>query len=127
MKKLVLIVILLLVPPLKISADEILSPHTMGHILGGIGSFFLGPLPGIGLSVLPELLDSAESSSNNNDSDNSKTIFYVNEYSKEFQIEPYLRFESLPGEQMTMFFYDPSGNALEFKSFKNITSLSFLF
>ena len=90
MKKLILIVILLLAPPLKISADEILSPHTMGHILGGIGSFFLGPLPGIGLSVLPELLDSAGSSANNNDSDNSETIFYVNEYSKEFQIEPYL-------------------------------------
>ena len=90
MKKLILIVILLLAPPLKVSADEILSPHTMGHILGGIGSFFLGPLPGIGLSVLPELLDSAGSSANNNDSDNSKTIFYVNEYSKEFQIEPYL-------------------------------------
>lgn len=41
----------------------------------------------------------------------------------EFQIEPYLRFEDLPGEQMTMFFYDPSGNALEFKSFKNMDQL----
>ena len=90
MKRLALIITFLLMPSLKISADEILSPHTMGHILGGIGSFFLGPLPGIGLSVLPELLDSAGSSTNNNDSDNSKTIFYVNEYSKEFQIEPYL-------------------------------------
>jgi extradiol dioxygenase family protein len=37
----------------------------------------------------------------------------------EFVIEPYLRFEGLPGEQMTLFFYDPAGNALEFKSFKN--------
>ena len=90
MKRLALIVTLFLVPSLKISADEILSPHTMGHILGGIGSFFLGPLPGIGLSVLPELLDSAGSSTNNNDSNNSKTTFYVNEYSKEFQIEPFL-------------------------------------
>ena len=90
MKKLVLIFTLVLVPSLKISADEILSPHTMGHILGGIGSFFLGPLPGIGLSILPELLDSAENSSNDFDSNNSKTTFYVNEYSKEFQIEPYL-------------------------------------
>ena len=44
MKKLILIVILLLAPPLKISADEILSPHTMGHILGGIGSFFRSTL-----------------------------------------------------------------------------------
>ena len=37
----------------------------------------------------------------------------------DFQIAPYLRFEGEPGEQLTMFFYDPSGNALEFKSFKN--------
>ena len=36
-----------------------------------------------------------------------------------FIIEPYLRFEGLPGEQKTMFFKDPFGNALEFKSFKN--------
>ena len=41
----------------------------------------------------------------------------------EFQIAPYLRFEGLPGEQLTMFFYDPSGNALEFKSFKHINQL----
>tara|TARA_B100000035_G_C20822317_1_gene474801 strand:- start:13 stop:357 length:345 start_codon:yes stop_codon:yes gene_type:complete len=90
MKKLVLIITLLIAPSFKISADEILSPHTMGHILGGIGSFFLGPLPGIGLSILPELLDSAENNSHNNDSKTPKTTFYVNEYSKEFQIEPYL-------------------------------------
>ncbi len=36
-----------------------------------------------------------------------------------FVIEPYLRFEGLPGEQATMFLLDPSGNALEFKSFKD--------
>lgn len=90
MKKIALIITLLLTPSLKISADEILSPHTMGHILGGIGSFFLGPLPGIGLSILPELLDGAEDSASSNDVNNSKTVFYVNEYSKEFQIEPYL-------------------------------------
>ena len=34
-----------------------------------------------------------------------------------FVIEPYLRFEGQPGEQWTMFFRDPAGNALEFKSF----------
>ena len=34
-----------------------------------------------------------------------------------FVIEPYVRFEGLAGEQATMFFLDPSGNALEFKSF----------
>ena len=37
----------------------------------------------------------------------------------EFVIEPYIRFEGKTGEQATMFFRDPSGNALEFKAFKN--------
>lgn len=35
----------------------------------------------------------------------------------EFVIEPYIRFKGEPGEQATMFFLDPSGNALEFKAF----------
>jgi len=35
----------------------------------------------------------------------------------EFVIEPYKRFEGEVGEQATMFFLDPSGNALEFKAF----------
>ncbi len=35
-------------------------------------------------------------------------------------IEPYIRFKGEPGEQGTMFFKDPSGNALEFKAFRNI-------
>ncbi|MEP6679444.1 MAG: VOC family protein, partial [Betaproteobacteria bacterium] len=34
-----------------------------------------------------------------------------------FIIEPYTRFKGDPGEQATMFFLDPSGNALEFKAF----------
>jgi extradiol dioxygenase family protein len=38
----------------------------------------------------------------------------------DFLVEPYIRFEGLAGEQATMFFFDPSGNALEFKAFKNI-------
>ena len=33
-----------------------------------------------------------------------------------FQIEPHIRFEGQPGEQATMFFSDPSGNALEIKA-----------
>ncbi len=37
-----------------------------------------------------------------------------------FVIEPYIRFKGEPGEQGTMFFTDPSGNALEFKAFRNI-------
>ena len=41
----------------------------------------------------------------------------------EFQIEPYTRFEGEVGEQSTMFFYDPSGNALEFKAFADDTQV----
>ncbi|WP_339743695.1 VOC family protein [uncultured Rubinisphaera sp.] len=41
----------------------------------------------------------------------------------QFVIEPYIRFEGQPGEQGTMFFYDPSGNALEFKGFRDMNSL----
>lgn len=41
----------------------------------------------------------------------------------QFVIEPYVRFKGEVGEQATMFFLDPSGNALEFKSFKNLDSL----
>ena len=40
-----------------------------------------------------------------------------------FIIEPYVRFEGEIGEQATMFFKDPSGNALEFKAFKNMDQL----
>ena len=40
-----------------------------------------------------------------------------------FEIEPYVRFKGLPGEQATMFFYDPAGNALEFKAFKDMKQL----
>lgn len=41
----------------------------------------------------------------------------------DFIIKPYIRFEGLIGEQATMFFKDPSGNALEFKAFKDINQL----
>lgn len=44
----------------------------------------------------------------------------VRTFVEHFIIEPYVRFEGQPGEQYTMFFEDPSGNALEFKAFANI-------
>ena len=47
----------------------------------------------------------------------------LREKSIEFVIEPYIRFQGKTGEQATMFFRDPSGNALEFKAFKNIDQL----
>ena len=40
-----------------------------------------------------------------------------------FIIEPCIRFEGQVGEQATMFFKDPSGNALEFKAFKDMKQL----
>lgn len=40
-----------------------------------------------------------------------------------FIIEPYIRFKGQAGEQATLFFKDPSGNALEFKAFKDINQL----
>jgi len=41
----------------------------------------------------------------------------------QFVIEPYVRFEGQVGEQATMFFLDPAGNALEFKAFKDMSQL----
>ncbi|MFN2413987.1 MAG: VOC family protein [Pyrinomonadaceae bacterium] len=40
-----------------------------------------------------------------------------------FVIESYVRFRGEPGEQHTMFFLDPSGNALEFKAFADPTRI----
>jgi extradiol dioxygenase family protein len=40
-----------------------------------------------------------------------------------FVVEPYVRFRGEVGEQATMFFLDPSGNALEFKAFRDRSKL----
>ncbi len=41
----------------------------------------------------------------------------------DFVIAPYVRFQGLVGEQSTMFFLDPAGNALEFKAFADPSQL----
>jgi uncharacterized protein len=41
----------------------------------------------------------------------------------QFVIEPYIRFKGEVGEQATLFFLDPSGNALEFKAFQHDESI----
>ncbi len=41
----------------------------------------------------------------------------------EFIIEPKIRFQGETGEQATMFFLDPSGNALEFKAFVDFSQV----
>ena len=43
----------------------------------------------------------------------------LRERGTKFVIEPYIRFAGQVGEQATMFFHDPAGNALEFKSFRD--------
>ncbi len=40
-----------------------------------------------------------------------------------FEIEPHIRFQGQVGEQATMFFYDPAGNALEFKAFADMSQV----
>ena len=47
----------------------------------------------------------------------------LEEAGQRFLIAPKVRFEGEPGEQGTFFLYDPSGNALEFKSFRDPTKL----
>lgn len=49
----------------------------------------------------------------------------VKAFIDDFVIEPYIRFAGEPGEQGTMFFMDPSGNALEFKGFRDIEAQLF--
>ncbi|TGN41688.1 VOC family protein [Marinobacter confluentis] len=44
-------------------------------------------------------------------------------FNTKFAIEPYIRFKGEVGEQATMFLYDPCGNALEFKAFKDMGQL----
>ena len=44
----------------------------------------------------------------------------VETFVSDFIIAPYTRFAGEPGEQRTMFFTDPSGNALEFKAFADV-------
>ena len=43
--------------------------------------------------------------------------------STDFVIEPHIRFAGQPGEQTTMFFRDPSGNAIEMKAFADLGQL----
>ena len=42
-----------------------------------------------------------------------------------FVIEPHIRFQGQRGEQATMFLHDPSGNALEFKAFRDVKAQLF--
>ncbi len=49
----------------------------------------------------------------------------LRQHEVKFVIEPHVRFAGQSGEQATMFLLDPSGNALEFKSFKDIDAQLF--
>jgi extradiol dioxygenase family protein len=47
----------------------------------------------------------------------------LSDYGVHFEIEPRIRFQGKPGEQATLFVRDPSGNALEFKAFADLSKL----
>jgi len=47
----------------------------------------------------------------------------LTEAGTDFVLPPHLRFPGEPGEQWTMFLQDPSGNALEFKAFADLSQL----
>jgi extradiol dioxygenase family protein len=47
----------------------------------------------------------------------------LKDFGIQFIVEPYIRFKGQAGEQATLFFKDPSGNALEFKGFKDMSHL----
>jgi hypothetical protein len=47
----------------------------------------------------------------------------LGEAGTEFVIEPNIRFAGQPGEQATMFFLDPSGNAIEIKAMRDPAKL----
>ena len=49
----------------------------------------------------------------------------VQQHGVKFVVEPYTRFKGETGEQSTMFFLDPTGNALEFKAFNDIEAQLF--
>jgi extradiol dioxygenase family protein len=49
----------------------------------------------------------------------------LREHAVAFIVEPYTRFKDQTGEQSTMFFLDPTGNALEFKAFRDIETQLF--
>lgn len=47
----------------------------------------------------------------------------LQDHNVKFELEPVIRFKGMVGEQATMFFLDPSGNALEFKAFEDQSQL----
>lgn len=52
-----------------------------------------------------------------------QTADRLTEAGTEFVIAPYIRFKGQPGEQATMFFSDPAGNAIELKAFRDLNQL----
>ncbi|HYM42973.1 MAG TPA: VOC family protein [Steroidobacteraceae bacterium] len=56
-------------------------------------------------------------------SDWSELAARLKRHEVEWVVEPCIRFKGAPGEQSTLFILDPSGNALEFKSFRDLGQL----
>lgn len=67
------------------------------------------PVPHFGVVLTPEMFDALAER--------------LTDSGIRFEIEPYTRFRGEPGEQSTMFFRDPSGNAIEIKAFASLEGL----
>jgi uncharacterized protein len=86
-----------------------LQPAAVGHQTSGAVDGHGVPIPHFGLIM--EM------------SDWEKLAEKLKSAGIKFVIEPSVRFAGLPGEQATMFVLDPSGNALEFKAFRDMAQV----
>jgi uncharacterized protein len=96
-----------------VEGHQVVTHQVDGHVGGAAGTSTVGdhevPVPHFGLVLdLPRFRALAQR---------------LTDAGTEFLIEPSVRFPGEPGEQWTMFFLDPSGNALEFKAFQDLSQL----
>ena len=86
--------------------------QVVAHLVDSVDSVDTNPVDGddVPASHFGVILESEEWSQLSKNLQASNIVFII---------EPHTRFRGQPGEQSTMFFLDPCGNALEFKAFKS--------
>ena len=86
--------------------------QVVAHLVDSVDSVDTNPVDGddVPASHFGVILESEEWSQLSKNLQASNIVFII---------EPHTRFRGQPGEQSTMFFIDPCGNALEFKAFKS--------
>ena len=98
---------------IKKGLKDVLSPQGM---LEDLGLKYVGPVDGHDVPVPHFVVVLTQA-------DWEALAERVRSAGVKFVIEPYTRFKGEVGEQSTMFFLDPSGNALEFKAFADLSQL----